>query len=112
MFPNVGFNDTFSPKMGAFFRIELMQIPGYCFMAALLTSDPLPGSPLHVAGLQEGDIITRLGGTPVDTFDVLERHERDVEMRYIKAGTTRVLLTNIYVPTDEELWGDEVYLAP
>jgi len=106
-------NEAFSPKLGGIFRMEFIQIPDYCFMAAQLTSDPLEGSPLHALGLQEGDVITRLGGTPVNEFDVLEQHEQEVEVRYIKAGTERVLLANVYIPTDAELWGDEEpYLAP
>jgi hypothetical protein len=60
----------FSLKLGATFVIESMQIPGYNFMAARLTADPVEGSPLHDIGFQEGDVITRLGGTPVDTLDV------------------------------------------
>ena len=95
----------YSPKIGASFRIEYMQIPGYCFTAARLTSDPVEGSPLHEIGLQEGDVITRLNGISVDSLDVLDRHVGNMEIRYIKANTTRVLLTRIYIPTDEEIFG-------
>ena len=105
--------DAFSPKMGALFRLEHMEIPGYSFTAARLSHDPLEGSPLYELGLQKGDVITRVGGTPVDALEVLEQHEKEVGIRYIKADTTRVMLANIYIPTDEELWGEEEpLLAP
>ena len=102
----------YSIKMGASFRLERIQIPGYRLTAALLTSDPVEGSPLDIIGLRKGDVITRLGRTPVNTLDVLEQHERGTEIRYIKANTTRVRLNRIYIPTDEEIFGDEVDYAP
>ena len=103
---------TYSPKLGASFRIESMQIPGYRFMAARLTSDPLPDSPLHGIGLRKGDVVTRLDDSPADTFAELERHERNTLVRYIKTGTTKVLLANVYIPTDSEVLSDETYNAP
>jgi len=108
-----GADGAYSPKMGASFTIESMQIPGYSFTAARLTCDPVEGSPLHDIGLREGDVITRIGGTPVDALQVLEKHERDTEIRYIKAGTEKVLLATIYIPTDEEFFeNDEIEYAP
>ena len=104
---NMQSDETFSPKLGGIFKIEDMQIPGHNFKAARLSSDPLEGSPLYEFGLREGDAITRLGGTAAASFDVLEKHERTVEMRYIKSGTDRVLRAAIYIPTDAELWGDD-----
>ena len=103
----------YSLKMGASFEIEYMQIPGYCFMAARLMSDPVEGSPLYEFGLQAGDVITRLGGIPVDTLEVLETQEGNLEIRYIKSGSERVLLGNIYVPTEEEIMKNaEPLIAP
>ena len=103
----------YSLKMGASFNLEPMQIPGYAFTAARLTSDPVEGSPLHEVGLQAGDAITRLGGTAVTELEVLEKQEGETEMRYIKANTTKVLLANVYIPTDDEILNDdEVHYAP
>jgi len=103
----------FSLKMGASFTIESMQIPGCAFTAARLTSDPVEGSPLHELGLQEGDALTRLGDTAVNELEVLEQKEGNMEIRYIKAGTTKVLLANVYIPTDDEILNeDEVHYAP
>ena len=103
---------TYSPKLGASFRIENMQIPGYKFTAARLMSDPLEGSPLHGLGLRKGDVITRLNDKPADTLTELERHERNISIRYIKTGTTKVLLANIYIPTDTEVFNSDTYNAP
>jgi len=105
--------EGFSPKLGGIFRIENMEIPGYRFSAAKLTSDPLEGSPLYELGLRKGDVVTRIGGTHIDAFDVLDQHEKEVEIRYIKADTERVLLAKVYIPTEEELWREaESELAP
>ena len=113
MFPMVSADDTFSPKMGAFFRIADMEIPNHQFTAAVLTSDPLEGSPLYMLGLEEGDVITRVAGMPIEGLDVLDLHERQVEIRFIKANTVRVQAASVYIPTDDELWGDEeIYLEP
>jgi hypothetical protein len=103
---------TYSPKLGALFRIENMQIPGHRFTAARLTSDPMPNSPLNRIGLRKGDVITRLDNNPADTLAALERPERNTSIRYIKTGTTKVLLDNIYIPTDAEVFGDGIYHAP
>jgi len=95
----------YSPKMGASFSLENMEIPGYAFTAARLTSDPVEGSPLEKIGLLEGDVVTRMGGFAVETLDVLDQHEGSVEIRYIKSDTARVLLAHVYIPTDEEILG-------
>ena len=103
----------YSLKLGASFNLEPMQIPGYSFTAARLTSDPVEGSPLHEIGLQEGDAITRLGGTAVAELEMLEQQEGETEIRYIKADSTRVLLANVYIPTDDEILNeDEIHYAP
>ena len=91
---------TYSPKLGASFRIENMQIPGYKFTAARLMTDPSPDSPLYGIGLQKGDVITRLNDNPVDTLAELDRHEQNTLIRYIKTGTTKVLLSSVYIPPD------------
>jgi hypothetical protein len=104
----VGAEDSYSPKLGASFRIENMQIPGYKFTAARLTSDPQPNSPLHGIGLRKGDVITRLNDSPADTLAELERHDNNTLIRYIKTGTTKVLLANVFIPAH----GGEIYHAP
>lgn len=105
---------SYSPKLGASFRIEQMQIPGYQFTAARLMSDPIAGSPLYGIGLRKGDVVTRLDNNPADSLEELERHERNTPIRYIKTGTTKVLLANIYIPTDAEVLssGREILNAP
>ena len=109
----VGQEGSYSSKLGASFRIEKVQIPGYRFTAARLTSDPLEGSPLYSAGLRQGDVITRLDNNPADTLAELERHEKNTLVRYIKTGTTKVLLANVYIPTDAEILAEgEHYHAP
>ena len=108
----VGYEGSYSPKLGASFRIENMQIPGYRFTAARLMSDPVPTSPLYGIGLRRGDVITRLNDNPVDTLAELERHERSTLIRYIKTGTTKVLLANIYIPADGAVFDSETYNAP
>ena len=107
-------NDYYSPKLGATFKIQNMQIPGYKFTAARLTSDPLEGSPLADIGLVKGDVITRLDDDTVNRLEVLERHEKATLVRYIKTGTTKVKLGRIYIPTDEDLTPveSETYYAP
>lgn len=111
--PITSFSDGyFSTNLGAAFRMERMQIPGYQFTAARLTSDPVPGSPLHRIGLRNRDVITRLDNEAVDSLNVLERHERNTAVRYIKTGTTRVQLGRIYIPAAGELRRREQYYAP
>jgi hypothetical protein len=103
----------YSLKLGASFNLESMQIPGYVFTAARLTSDPVEGSPLHELGLREGDAITRLGGTAVNELEVLEQQEGNTEIRFIKKNTEKVLLANVYIPTDDEILNeDETHYAP
>ena len=103
---------SYSPTLGASFRIENMQIPGYKFTAARLMSDPQPDSPLYGIGLRKGDVITRINDNPADTFAELEQHEKNTLIRYIKTGTTKVLLANIYIPTNAEASGHGTYNAP
>lgn len=107
-------NDFYSHKLGATFRMENMQIPGYKFRAARLTSNPVAGSPLTEIGLVKGDVVTRLNNDSIDSLDMLDRHERNTLIRFIKTGTTKVRQDRIYIPTDDELHSaaDEVYFAP
>jgi hypothetical protein len=103
----------YSLKLGASFNLEPMQIPGYAFTAARLTSDPVEGSPLHEIGLRAGDAVTRLNGAAVTELEVLEQQEGETEIRYIKSGSTRVLLASVYIPTDDEILNEaEVHYAP
>jgi len=108
----VGGEGTYSSKLGASFRIENMEIPGYRFTAARLMSDPVAGSPLRDIGLLKGDVITRLNDSPTSTLAELERHTGTMAMRYIKTGTTKVLLANIYIPKDTEVFNSGTYHAP
>ena len=103
---------SYSPKLGASFRIENMQIPGYQFTAARLMSDPTEGSPLHGLGLRKGDVITRLDDSPADTLAELERHNKNTLVRYIKTGTTKVLLGTVFIPADTAVSNSEIYNAP
>jgi len=106
--PVIAGEGTYSPKLGVSFRMENVQIPGYKFTAARLTSDPIDDSPLCSIGLRKGDVITRLDNNPADSLAELERHEGSTAIRYKKTGTTKVLLANIYIPTDTEV----LYYAP
>lgn len=106
----------YSPKLGAHFEIQNMQIPGYKFRAARLRSDPLTGSPLSELGLVKGDVITRLNNDPVGSLQILEKYEKNTSVRYIKTGTTKVQLGRIFIPPDDEFGAieetDANYLAP
>ena len=101
---------SYSPRLGAWFRIENMQIPGHTFTAARLTSEPLPDSPLNRLGLRRGDVITRLNDNPANVLTELDRHAGNTSIRYIKTGTTRVLLGNVFIPAQVD--GQNGYLAP
>ena len=105
----VGSEGAYSPTLKASFHIENMQIPGHRFTAARLVSDPLPDSPLNSIGLRRGDVITRLDNSPADTLAELERHDKNTRIRYIKTGTTKVLLANVYIPAGGD---SETYYAP
>ena len=108
----VGTEGAYSPKLRAFFRIENMQIPGYQFTAARLMSDPSPDSPLHSIGLRKGDVITRLDNSPADSLEELERHDRNTQIRYIKTGTAKVLLANVFIPVRGKAQTNEIYYSP
>jgi S1-C subfamily serine protease len=105
---------TYSPKLGASFRIEKIQIPGNKFVAARLMSDPVEGSPLEKLKLRQGDVITRLDDSAADSLSELDRHERNTLIRYIRTGTTKVVMAKVYIPTDEEtpVLPDDEYHAP
>ena len=106
-------NDYYSPALGATFVLQNMQIPGYKFTAARLTSAPLEGSPLESLNLRKGDVVTRLDDESVNSLTVLERHDGSTAVRYIRSGTTKVLLGNIYIPTEADLRSiNSKYIAP
>ena len=106
-------SDYYSPRLGATFVIQNMQIPGYKFTAARITSPPLEGSPLAALRLQKGDVITRLNDESVNSLSALERHDGSTAVRYIRSGTTKVLLGTIYIPTDADLRNPSGnYVAP
>ena len=106
-------SDYYSPVLGATFVIQNMQIPGHQFTAARLTSTPLEGSPLEVLNLRKGDVITRLNNESVNSLAVLERHDGSTAVRYIRSGTTKVLMGTIYIPTSADLRNNSgKYIAP
>lgn len=102
----------YSSRLGASFRIEHMQIPGYRFTAARLISDPSEGSPLLQIGLRNGDVITRLDHSPVHTLAELDSHVNNTAIRYIKAGTTTVHLADIDIPASTEVFTGNAHYAP
>ena len=81
---------------------------------AATAAHQIEGSPLAAIGLVKGDVVTRLDNDSVSSFDVLERHERNTLIRYIKSGTTKVRQDRIYIPADDEMpvLEDETYYAP
>ncbi len=107
-------NEYYSRKLGATFGFEKMQIPGYKFVGARLLTEPVNGSPLYELGLRRGDVVTRLDNDPASSADALELHEKVTTIRYIKTGTTKVLIDRIYIPTDDELQNaeDDGFVAP
>ena len=75
-------------------------------------SDPVEGSPLRDVGLRKGDVITRLNDAPTSTLAELEQHTGNMAIRYIKTGTTKVVLANIYISRDTEVFDSGTYHAP
>lgn len=110
--PAANGQDAFSTRLGAFFIIQKMRIPGYRFTAARLTSDPIEGSPLAGLGLVKGDVITRVNEVPADDLAVLDRFTGEVPIRYIKTGTIRVLSQNVFLPAAGGGSGSEMEVAP
>ena len=81
----------FSPRLGAQFVIQTIQVGGFpAVKAARITSQPSPGSPLSQLGLSIGDVITRLDGIPVTRKAELENHVYETNVRFVKAGTSWV----------------------
>ena len=81
----------FSPRLGARFTIQTVQIPGFSpFRAARLVSRPEQGSPLAQLGLRQGDVITRLDGIPASNLQQLEKHILDTTVRFVRAGSQNV----------------------
>jgi len=109
---SVSNDGSYSSALGAFFRIENMEIPGHKFTAARLMSEPAANSPLRDMGLRKGDVITRIDNNSVSTLAELERHTGNTQIRYIKTGTTKVLLANIYIPKETDVFNGGKYYAP
>jgi len=81
----------FSPRLGARFAIQKVQIGGYSpARIARLVSRPEPGSPLAQLGMRQGDLITRLDGVPVSNLQQLEQHILDTNVRFVRAGSHTV----------------------
>lgn len=88
----------FSPRLGARFVVQRISLPQHgTFTAARLVSEPEPGSPLLQIGLRQGDVITRLDGTPVTVTRELERHILETTVRYIRAGKSHVQQGQIFI---------------
>lgn len=94
-------NAHHSQRLRADLTLEQMQIPGFTFWGARISSME-PSSPLHAVGLRVGDVITRLDGNRVTqsrwwnasrgvwALPQLERHYGRTEVRNIRTGTTVV----------------------
>jgi hypothetical protein len=88
----------FSPRLGARFVIQRITLPQHgTFNAARLVSEPEPDSPLLQIGLRQGDVITRLDGTPVTITRELERHILETTVRYIRAGKSTVQQGQVFI---------------
>ena len=88
----------FSRRLGARFVVQKFYLPEFgSFFGARLVSEPEHGSPLRQLGLEQGDVITRLDGTPVTDTDELEKHILDTNVRYIRAGESRVRAATMIV---------------
>lgn len=78
----------FSWRLGARFDLQPMRIPGHEFTAARIVTHPVAGSPLRQLGLRRGDVITRLDGRRVLSYQELENHHLYTTVRYIRQGTS------------------------
>ncbi len=69
----------------------------------VLVSEVQPGSPADAAGLEPGDVIIDVGGTPVDTIDALHRQltgdriGQPVPLRVLRRGSPRRI---VVIPAD------------
>lgn len=101
----------FSNRLGARFLIQSIQIGNFpSVMAARIVSDPVFGSPLQQAGLAMGDVITRLDGVPVTNTNELERHILDTKVRFVKAGSSTVSESWIWI--DQHRYFQETQYGP
>lgn len=91
----------FSPRLKAYFTIERVHAAGQCFVAAKLVSNPLPGSPLNQAGLQRGDIITRLDNVRVTSFYELENHYALTTVRFFCTVDGDFENSSMYIDTHD-----------
>lgn len=81
----------FSPRLGARFAIQTVQLGGFApFRAARLVSRPEQGSPLAQIGLRQGDLLTRLDGIPAFNLLQLEQHILDTTVRFVRTGSHAV----------------------
>lgn len=89
--PSAGY---FSPVLGARFELVQMPMPGRGVVdGAMLTEEPVAGSPLAGKGLAAGDLITHLDGDPVLNTKELEAHHDITTVSWIadQTQTTRTL---------------------
>ncbi|MEZ6125491.1 MAG: hypothetical protein R3C49_20275 [Planctomycetaceae bacterium] len=91
---------TFSPTLGARFQAQTFQLAAFGeFPGVRITSVPVAGSPLHQAGLTQGDILTRLDGARILNLQELEIHARDTAVRFLKQDSEEV--SNAVINIDE-----------
>lgn len=88
--------------LASFYLEERLQIPGSPVFSAARIVGIQPGSPLQQAGLNVGDVVTRLDGTRVADgkwpnqqgcywmLPELERHFGMTKVRFIRRGTVTV----------------------
>ena len=88
---------VWSGVLGARFEIVRMTAVGQSFLAARLTENPVPGSPLQSLGLRAGDIITRLDGLRTTSYFELDNHVWNTTVRYLRMGQPHFTNGSIYI---------------
>jgi S1-C subfamily serine protease len=80
---------------------ELPALPGQPGGQGAVVQEVVTGSPAEDAGLQVGDIITEVGGTPIDAnhrlADVVSQHQpgERVKLTILRAGTTKSITATL-----------------
>lgn len=74
----------YSPKLRGTFAIDYFYFPGLGWHLAAVVCSLDDDSPLHEAGVEVGDIITRLDNYRVKDFRELERHYCWTLVRYYR----------------------------
>lgn len=101
----------FSPRLGARFVLQKVQIGGFApVTAARIVSTPYRNSPLSNIGLKIGDVITRLDGIPIGNYRQLEQHVYDTKVRFVKAGQATVRSKTTWIRPNQ--YFQETFYAP